>query len=49
MRSPFERELSVYRMVQSGDIEGIKKRFEIIRRNFFEGKGTLSNDPVRNV
>lgn len=49
MRSPFERELSVYRMVQAGDIEGIKKRFEIIRRNFFEGKGTLSNDPVRNV
>lgn len=48
-RSPFERELSAYRMVQSGDIEGIKKRFEIIRRNFFEGKGTLSNDPVRNV
>ncbi|MCR4794820.1 MAG: AraC family transcriptional regulator [Ruminococcus sp.] len=49
MRSPFERELSAYRMVQAGDIEGIKKRFEIIRRNFFEGKGTLSNDPVRNV
>lgn len=49
MRSPFERELSVYRMVQAGDIEGIKKRFEIIRRNFFEGKGTLSSDPVRNV
>ena len=43
MRSPFERELSVYRMVQAGDIEGIKKRFEIIRRNFFEGKGTLSS------
>ena len=31
MRSPFERELSVYRMVQAGDIEGIKKRIEIIR------------------
>lgn len=49
MRSPFERELSAYRMVQSGDIEGIKSRFAMIRNNFFEGKGTLSNDPVRNV
>ncbi|MDD7517697.1 AraC family transcriptional regulator [Ruminococcus flavefaciens] len=48
-RNSFERELSFYRTVQAGDVESIKKRFEIIRRNFLEGKGTLSNDPVRNM
>ena len=48
-RNPFQRELSFYRMIQAGDTEGVKKRFEVVRKNFFEGKGTLSDDPVRNI
>lgn len=48
-RNPFQRELSFYRTIQAGDVEGVKKRFEIVRKNFFEGKGTLSDDPVRNI
>lgn len=49
IRNPFQRELSFYRTVQAGDVEGVKKRFTEIRKNFYEGKGTLSDDPVRNV
>ena len=48
-RSPFERELNVYRSVRAGDIEAVKANFERIRKNFFAGKGTLSDDPVRNI
>lgn len=48
-RSPFEYELSFYRAVQSGDTEQVKKRFESIRPDFMKGKGTLSQDPVRNL
>lgn len=48
-RSPFERELNVYRMIRSGDTESIKALFEKLRPSFFDGKGKLSDDPVRNV
>lgn len=48
-RNPFQNELSYYRTIQAGDVEGVKQRFEIVRKNFFEGKGTLSDDPVRNI
>ena len=48
-RSPFERELNVYRMIRSGDTESVKALFEMIRPTFFDGKGKLSDDPVRNV
>lgn len=48
-RNPFERELKFYRTIQSGDVEGVKKLFENVRKDFSEGKGTLSADPVRNM
>lgn len=48
-RSPFERELSLYKMIQSGDVEGVKDRYKTMKKNFFDGKGTLSDDPVRNI
>lgn len=48
-RNPFERELKFYRTIQSGDVEGVKKLFEDVRKDFSEGKGTLSADPVRNM
>ena len=48
-RSPYDRELRVYRTIQSGDTEAVKSNFRRIRKNFFEGKGTLSPDPVRNI
>lgn len=48
-RNTFERELKFYRTIQSGDVEGVKKLFEDVRKDFSEGKGTLSADPVRNM
>ncbi|MCR5599925.1 MAG: AraC family transcriptional regulator [Ruminococcus sp.] len=48
-RNPFEQELKFYRTIQSGDVEGIRELYAAARRNFAEGKGTLSSDPVRNI
>lgn len=48
-RNPFEQELKFYRTIQSGDVEGIRGLYAGVRRNFEEGKGTLSSDPVRNI
>ena len=36
-RSPYDRELRVYRTIQSGDTEAVKSNFRRIRKNFFEG------------
>lgn len=48
-RSPFSREMSRYIAIQQGDVEQVRTSFEQIRKNFNEGKGQLSDDPVRNV
>jgi YesN/AraC family two-component response regulator len=48
-RLPYQNELSYYRDVQSGDIDKIKKNFALIKNNFMDGRGTLSDDPVRNL
>lgn len=48
-RSPFERELGLYKMVQSGDTDGVKRHYETMNRDFLEGKGVLSDDPLRNL
>ena len=48
-RNPFEQEMKFYRTIQSGDVEGIKELFKGVRKNFSEGKGTLSADPIRNL
>ena len=48
-RSPFERELNVYRLIRSGDSDAVRAQFERLRPTFFVGKGTLSDDPVRNI
>lgn len=48
-RSSFSREMSRYISIQQGDVENVRKTFEKVRKNFNEGKGTLSDDPVRNI
>ncbi len=48
-RNPFNREMETYKVIQSGNVEQAKKDFEQRRQNFLEGKGKLSDDPVRNV
>lgn len=48
-RSTFQSELMDYRSIQSGNVEQVRSRFHQIRQNFYDGKGTLSDDPVRNI
>ena len=48
-RTPFNSEFEKYRTSQSGNVEEVRKNFANIRKNFLAGKGTLSNDPVRNT
>lgn len=48
-RSPFERELGLYKMIQSGDTEGVIRHYKSLKKDFFDGKGVLSDDPLRNI
>lgn len=48
VRSDIKRELSRYDDIRNGDIEKVKKNYANIKDNYFEGKGVLSKNPVRN-
>lgn len=48
-RVPFNREFEKYRVISSGDVEQVKENFVEIKKNYFKGKGVLSDDPVKNV
>lgn len=48
-RTPFHSEFEKYLIIRSGDVETVKRNFEKIKVNYLGGKGTLSDDPVRNV
>ena len=48
-RTPFHSEFEKYMVIRSGDVEAVKLNFETIKANYLNGKGTLSDDPVRNV
>lgn len=49
-RTSFDREFNHYHAVSAGDTEQVKRNFEErIKVNFSEGKGILSDDPVRNT
>ncbi len=48
-RTPFHSEFEKYMVIQSGNVEEVRKNFAKIRPNFLSGKGKLSEDPVRNT
>lgn len=48
-RTPFHSEFEKYMVIQAGNVEEVRKNFAKIRPNFMNGKGTLSEDPVRNI
>ncbi len=48
-RTPFHSEFEKYMVIQSGNVEEVRRNFAKIRPNFMNGKGKLSEDPVRNV
>lgn len=49
IRTAFQSEFARYAVISSGNVESVKKNMAVIRKNFFEGKGELSDHPVRNV
>lgn len=48
-RTSYSQEFERYNDVSSGDINKVKQNFTAVKKNFYEGKGTLSDDPVTNV
>lgn len=48
-RIPFYSEFEKYRVISSGDIKKVKENFADVKRNYYKGKGQLSDDPVKNV
>ncbi len=49
MRTSFQSEFSQYIAIQNGDIDFVKEHYALVRKDFFKGKGNLSDDPLRNV
>ena len=49
IRTAFQSEFERYAVVSTGDVQGVKRNLALIRKNFFEGKGELSDNPVRNM
>ena len=48
IRTDIRTEYDRYTTISSGDVEKVKENFRKSRANFSEGKGVLSDDPVRN-
>ncbi len=49
IRTDIHTEYERYATIRSGDVEKVKENFKEIKTNFNDGKGVLSNDPVRNT
>lgn len=48
-RMPFHSEFEKYKVISSGDVKKARENFAKAKQNFNNGKGTLSDDPVRNI
>ena len=48
VRTDVRREFSRYEAIVSGDVEQVKKNYAEVRKDFFAGKGVLSQNPLRN-
>ena len=52
VRADYFAEIRQYNKIRNGDVEAVSERFKIARKNFLNGKdgrGTLSQDPLRNA
>ena len=49
IRADYRAEFRQYNRIKNGDVEGVRERFKIARQNFQEGRGHLSDDPLRNI
>lgn len=48
VRTDIVSEFSRYDDIKNGNVDKVRSNFETIRKNFYQGKGTLSDNPVRN-
>lgn len=49
VRTSFHSEFEKFKDIQLGNVKKVKDNFKTIRKNFYAGKGTLSENPVRNI
>ncbi len=49
VRADYRSEFKQYNRIKSGDVDGVRERFKIARKKFEDGRGKLSEDPVRNM
>ena len=49
VRTDIKSEFSRYDAIKIGDTEQVKRNFEYIKEHFYEGKGVLSDDKLRNT
>ena len=49
VRDDYHAEFRQYNRIKSGDVEGVRDRFKIARKKFEQGRGELSDNPVRNM
>ena len=52
VRADYSAEVGQYGRIKNGDVEGVRARFKIARQTFLngsDGRGTLSEDPLRNI
>ncbi len=48
-RTSINLEYERYADIREGRVEQVRKNLELIKMNYLEGKGDLSDDPVRNI
>lgn len=48
IRTDIHTEYQRYATIRSGDVDRVRENFDNIKANFDDGKGVLSDDPVRN-
>ena len=49
IRHDYHTEFRQYNRIKSGDVEGVRERFKVARKNLQEGRGVLSDNPLRNM
>ena len=49
IRDDYHAEFRQYNRIKSGDVEGVRDRFRIARQKFQDNRGTLSDNPLRNM
>ena len=49
VRADYHAEFRQYNKIKNGDVEGVRERFKIARKKFEEGRGKLSDNPLRNM